>query len=120
MKLQIEMGNPNTLEWELCKTIALTPCIGESSTVAFKLPTKPHFIVESSIEKYNLDIHGEESVEIYIFYSSSENMVSIIVNFRGQQLTQAMGGAFAENGSGLTLQFRAPGTTVPVNLVCAK
>jgi hypothetical protein len=31
-----------------------------------------------------------------------------------------MGSAFAKSGSGLTLQFRAPGTTVPVNLVCTK
>jgi hypothetical protein len=118
MRLGIEMGNPESLRWERFGTVDLVAYSDRSSASVGDLPSLPNFVVEYAVERFELDIHAQTTVLLYVFYSQSANMVSLMVNHQRQRIAQAMGVAFADDGSGMTLMFGAPGTTVPVNIVC--
>ena len=118
MKLGIETGNPNSLRWERFGAVELVAYSGHSSAPARPLPSLPNFVVEYAVQRFELDIHAQTTVQLYAFYSQSTNMVSLMVDHQHQRIAQATGAAFSGDGSGMTLMFRAPGTTVPVNIVC--
>jgi hypothetical protein len=118
MKLGIEIGNPDSLCWEHYGSIDLAGYTGPSSAVFGRLPSLPTFVVEFAVEKFELDIHGQAIVQLYAFYSASRNMISLMVDHQHQRIAQAMGTAFSSDGAGMILMFRAPGATMPVNLVC--
>lgn len=113
------MGNPDSLRWERFRVVGLVAYAEQSSLPPEDhLPSMPSFVVEYALQRFELDIHAQTTVEIYAFYSQSANMVSLLVNHHRQRIAQAVGTAFSGDGVGMTLLFHATGATVPVNLVC--
>lgn len=118
MKLAVEIGNPQSLKWELFTTLDLEPYSGVSAGRSTPPPTLPSFVVEHALGPYLLDVHGQDAAVLRVYYSETDNMVSLMLHQRGQLLARIMGPAFSVEGEGLSVTLQLPGTTVPINLVC--
>ena len=118
MRLRVEIGNPETEEWGECFFIDLVPYSNIYAIEHPNLPTFPGMDDSNAVKDYPIDIHGQTTVEVTVNHHVPKNWVSIFVKHNGQSFVQAMGVASHSEGSGLSLLFHAPNSTVPVNLRC--
>lgn len=118
MNIRIEIGNPHTEEWESGGEINLIPYQEVFSKTNPNLPPVPGFADQLAIENFEIDINNQSKVTVNAYFGISQNSMSIIVKHNGQSFVQVLGEALNSHGQGLSILFRAPDATVPVNLIC--
>jgi hypothetical protein len=116
-RLRVEIGNPETDEWQKSCDIDL-----EEGEVIFKKKhpsiTYPADIMPENygLHNYKLKLRSDDFVELIVGYIPNDNGIGVFIKHNSKSIFQVDGTAFDKNGLGISLIFELPNSNYPVSI----
>jgi len=117
MRLDIDIGNSKTKEWDETRTVELDDYRNVFTKMYPNIPYPESLSPCLALHKHKLILNGGDIIYLSANYSPSTDDYTIAAFDQNESnICQAMGKANAESGSGLSLIFTVPGANYPVNV----